>query len=118
MASAAASLSPLRHRAERRLLVVAAPIAIAVATAGGVAAAALAVDGRSITIAFVALLLLPVVLWRLPMAGVGVLVLAVTLIEQFPYDIGHGITNYTQQIPLFSGLSGSAGIAGLGVTPV
>lgn len=86
--------------------------ALAVSAAAGL----LAPTGRLALLAGVVLLVVPVVaVWRIQAVAVGLVLLAL-LIEQYP--IGVGVSDLTDQIPLFTSLNGSVTVSGLYVNPM
>jgi O-antigen ligase/polysaccharide polymerase Wzy-like membrane protein len=92
----------------RRLL----PAACGAAVLAGVLAGRLAAGSQPMLALLLPLLLLPVLLWRHPTAGILLFVGAIVTIEQFGYEVGprHGAA--TANIPFFHAVS-----AGSGLTP-
>lgn len=88
------------------VLVVAALIAGG-AVVAGVVAGHLVASGDDVAVLGLALVLLPVVLWKKPEVGPAVLVVAALMVEQFDhfYGLGPSVAAVTARIPLFHGLS-------------
>ena len=74
----------------------------------GLIAARLVVNGQEPGVLGLALVFLPVVLWKRPQLGPVVLLAGALSIEQFPYSVGRVQGAFTDQIPLFHGLNDSA----------
>jgi RodZ C-terminal domain len=70
----------------------------------GLVAGHLIESGHAAAVAAIALVLLPVFLWRKPQHGPVVLLVAALLVEQFGYTVGPRAGAATAQIPLFQGI--------------
>lgn len=122
MASAADLTSPapglavgsLQSASRTRVLFVA-TIFILGALAAGVMGGELALSGHVFAIAALVWLVIPVVCWRVPAAGVLLLTACALLIEEYP-SIAGGKT-ITESIPMFKSLSVGVGLTGVYVNP-
>lgn len=101
----ATSISALKHE-ERVRLIVLGTIWALLAVVGAYGAATVAAAGHLAVVAGVAWLALPVIAWRYPAAVPALLVVAVSLVEQFG-----GIGDGTDRIPLFTSLSEGLGLS-------
>jgi O-antigen ligase len=70
----------------------------------GLIAGWLVASGRGAAVVGLAVVLLPVLLWKRPELGPAVVVGAALTIEQFPTDVGPGWATTTAGVPLFHGL--------------
>ncbi len=104
MSAPSAAVRPGGHERPRWLF--GAGLALA-AVAAGLAAGALVAGGHATSVAGLALVVLPVVLWVRPASGPVVLLLAALTIEQDPYMVGTRNGAFTDHIPLFHGQGGA-----------
>jgi hypothetical protein len=74
----------------------------------GVLAGELAQSGRPFAILGLAVVFLPILVWRKPEFGAVILLAAAAGIEQYPYTVGPTNGAFTDRIPLFRGLGNSA----------
>ena len=100
---------------ERLRIVLTAVLLMATALLFGPAAGMLVVGGQAFAAAFFAVVLLPLIFWRVPGSPVILLVLAATNIERLGDDHLDAIT---ANIPLFRSLRDSYGIPGAIVAPI
>jgi hypothetical protein len=82
----------------------AAPLLVAGALLLGLVAGRLVVDGRTLVVSALGLVLLPLFLWRKPQYGPAVVLVAALAIEQFASAVGP--RPVTARIPLFQGFGG------------
>lgn len=73
--------------------------------------------GSAIAVAVLGALALVVVVWTAPWTGIMVLVIAATLIEQFPLLAEGANSDGTDRILLFQSLNSAAGLGGIYATP-
>ena len=108
--------------AERARLVPIVLIGSGAAVLIGILTAELALSGHVFLVVMLAAVAYPIILWRRPDIGIGLLVLLATLIEQFPIEqtpmSGLPAMIVTDQIPLFVSFAGSAGLSGFMVSPL
>jgi hypothetical protein len=112
-----ASFAPARTAKDIR------PIALGmlfafVALVGGVGAANLSPAGRALRILGLVVILLPLILRAIPAAGVVVLVLMATLVEQLPVPFQQFGGIGTDEIFYFTSLNDGVGIGGVLATPL
>jgi hypothetical protein len=81
--------------------------------AGGLFAGQLVAGGHTAAVLALALVVLPVALWKRPQLGPAVLLVAAVTIEQFRYMVGPRSGAITDRIPLFHGVGG-----GIHVNPI
>jgi hypothetical protein len=99
--------------ADARLARMLAPAVCGAGLAAGYLAGHLAGGHQPVLAMLLPLLLLPILLWHLPRAGLLLLVAATITIEQFGYEVGPRGGAATASIPFFHSVS-----AGSGLTPV
>jgi hypothetical protein len=73
--------------------------------------------GSAIAVAALCALAVVVVVWTAPWIGIVFLVIAATLIEQFPLVAEGANSDWTDRIPIFQSLNTSAGLGGIYATP-
>jgi hypothetical protein len=111
MSTAVPSLLLLgRQDRDRRWLI--AITAILAALAGGVLIAGAATGGHRLVVLAVPVLLLPLLVWRVPAAGMFVLLAASLVIEQFPI-----VNDGSDRLPFFTSVSDGLGLSGIYVNP-
>ena len=81
---------------------------LAAAVLAGLTAGRLVLDGQFSAVLGLTIVLLPVLLWKRPELGPVVLLAGALSVEQYPYRVGRAGGAFTDQIPLFHGLSESA----------
>jgi hypothetical protein len=85
----------------------------------GVVAALLSLGGHTLALVGLAAIIVPILLWRWPAAGVIMVVLAANLVEQFSIPIANlPGTVITDEVGFFTSLSDGAGLAGVLVSPL
>ena len=102
-------------RAERVRVVLTAVLLLAMAVVFGLAAGRLVVDGLAFAAVWFAIILVPLLFWRVPASPVIVLVVAATNIERQGDNSPDAIT---AKIPIFRSLQESYGVSGAIVTPI
>ncbi|HKV30266.1 MAG TPA: O-antigen ligase family protein [Candidatus Dormibacteraeota bacterium] len=112
-----ASLLPARPAKDLRPIALGALVAFA-ALVGGIGAANLSPTGRALRILGLVVILLPLILRAIPAAGVVVLVLMATLVEQLPVPLPQFGGIGTDQIFYFTSLNDGIGIGGVLATPL
>jgi hypothetical protein len=85
------------------------------AAAVGIMAGELALSGHAFAVVGVIWLAIPIVCWRVPAAGVFLLVACALLIEEYPSIASE--KTITESIPLFKSLATGVGLAGVGINP-
>jgi hypothetical protein len=110
----ASSIRPRRSFAARettRKMRRATLVACALAVLGGVLSGVLVASGHSSIVFVFPALLLPVAFWKWKEAGVIVVLVIATLIEQVYYTVGPGVSGtFTQKIPLFHSITQGSGV--------
>jgi len=76
------------------------------AVLGGLVAGQLVQGGRAVVVPAIALLLLPVVLWKRPAVAPPLLLVLALMVEQFPEAVGASPGGWTAHIPLYHGMGG------------
>ena len=85
----------------------------------GVVSARLTLGGHTFTLLALEIIVLPIILWRWPSAGIVVLVLAATVVEQFPFPIPTAPgTMLTDEILFFTSLTDGVGVSGVLINPL
>jgi hypothetical protein len=74
--------------------------------AGGLVAGQLVASGQAAAVLALALVVVPVVLWKRPQLAPAVILVAAVTVEQFPYMVGPREGAITDRIPLFHGVGG------------
>lgn len=86
------------------------------ALASGLLVGELTITGNLFAVAVLIWFLIPIVCWRVPVAGVVLITACALLIEEYPSI--PGTKTITEQIPLFKSLSVGVGLTGVAVNPV